>query len=302
MSTKSHKIEVRLEAHAKINLTLEVLGRRSDGYHEVRTIFQSINLKDVLYFQHAPQLELECSEPDLDDDENLVLTAARALQTATGCSEGARIRLKKKIPVTMGLGGGSSDAAATLVALDALWGLGLGLEGLQSIAKDLGSDVPFFLWGGTALGERRGEVVTSLPALPVRWVVLLCPSIQLRDKTTRLYSMLTDDSFTDGSRTQGAIGCIKIGKLNDGLLYNVFEDVASAAYGDFRQNWQDFIEAGAERPHLAGAGPALFNFVGEKAEGEAISRALQERGYMTYLVTTEGHRSVQSTSGKGAME
>ena len=286
---------MRVEAHAKINLTLEILGRRSDGYHEVRTIFQSISLKDVLYFQHAPQLQLKCSLPELDVEDNLVLKASRSLQKATGCRKGANIRLEKAIPLAMGLGGGSSDSAATLVALDALWGLGLGLEDLRSIAADLGSDVPFFLWGGTALGEGRGEVVTPLLALPPQWMVLLCPSIQIRDKTTRLYAMLTDGSFTDGLRTQQAADRIKRGELDDELLYNAFEDLAPTVYVDFKRIRQDFIDAGAGRPHLAGAGPALFSFVADKAAGEALNRALQQRGYMAYLVTAGGLRDFLST-------
>ena len=276
---------MHLAACAKINLTLEVLGRRSDGYHEIRTVFQTINLKDTLYFQRAPSLELKCSLPELEDENNLAFKAAGALQKASGCSEGAMIRLEKGIPVGMGLGGGSSDAAATLLALDALWGLGLGPEGLLHIAVDLGSDVPFFLRGGTAFGEGRGEVITSLPSLPDRWLVLLCPSIRLPGKTARLYSMLTEDLFTDGTITDQVVERIKNGDLDDGLWHNTFESVASKAYRDFQRLREGFTKAGADLVHLAGSGPTLFSFVKDKAAGEALCRALQEKGLMAYLVS-----------------
>ncbi len=275
-----------IAACAKINLTLEVLGRRSDGYHEIRTVFQTIDLKDMLYFQRAPSLELKCTYPELEGENNLAFKAACALQRASGCREGATIRLEKGIPVGMGLGGGSSDAAATLLALNALWGLDLGPEGLLPIAADLGSDVPFFLRGGTALGQGRGDVISSLPSLPDRWLVLLCSSKRLPEKTARLYSMLTGDHFTDGTVTNQAVERIKNGDLDDGIWYNVFESLASKSYRDFQRLREGFVKAGADRVHLAGSGPALFSFVKDKAAGEALRGALQEKGLMAYLVST----------------
>lgn len=165
---------LKLKAPAKVNLTLEVLGRRPDGYHEIGSIIQAIGLYDVLTMEPAQGLEVE---PEMiAGEENMVMKAARLLKDATGTLQGARLRLTKSIPVRMGLGGGSSDAAATLTGLNRLWGLGLSRERLLPLALALGSDVPFFVHGSTALVEGRGETVTPLPSPPLKKVVLLCPS------------------------------------------------------------------------------------------------------------------------------
>ena len=283
---------MEIKAYAKINLTLEVLGRRSDGYHEVRTVLQTIDLADVLRFTPAQRLELECSAPGLGGEHDLVVQAAGALRRATGCGKGAKIRLEKHIPIGMGLGGGSSDAASTLKALNSLWELGLDDEELRSIAASLGSDVPFFISGGTALGEGRGEVISDLPPLPRRQVVLLCllpartGTYDSSGKTGRLYSMLTKEHHTDGSRTRRAVESLRKGRLSDELLFNVFERVAPSAFPRFDGASRAFLEAGAEWVHLSGTGPALYSFVSSKAEGNEILNCLKRVGLKAYCVST----------------
>ena len=155
---------LRVPAYAKINLGLEVLGKREDGYHELRTLFQTIDLHDDLVVRLRPRgLAVRCDHPGVPGDErNLALRAALELQRHAGVDKGAEIAITKRIPVGGGLGGGSSDAAATLMALDRLWGVGLGPAGLQPLARRLGADVPFFLVGGTALGLARGDEVYPL--------------------------------------------------------------------------------------------------------------------------------------------
>jgi 4-diphosphocytidyl-2-C-methyl-D-erythritol kinase len=152
-----------LEAAAKINLALEVLGKRPDGYHEIATVMQTVDLSDRLALEDAEVLELSASAPDIPTDEtNLALRAARALRDAAGIERGARITLDKRIPVAAGLGGGSTDAAATLVGLNRLWGLRWPVARLGEVAVTLGMDVPFFLRGGAALGTGRGERLEPL--------------------------------------------------------------------------------------------------------------------------------------------
>ena len=155
---------LRVRAYAKINLGLEVLGKRQDGYHELRTLFQTIDLHDDVVVRPRPHgLAVRCDHPDVPGDErNLALRAALELQGYAGTDKGAEIAITKRIPVGGGLGGGSSDAAAALMALDRLWGIGLGPAGLQPLARRLGADVAFFLVGGTALGLARGEEVYPL--------------------------------------------------------------------------------------------------------------------------------------------
>ena len=142
-------------------LALEVLGKRCDGYHEIRTVFQAVDLFDTIRFEPSETLELHCSDPELSGESNLVLKAATILSWATGQPTPARIHLEKAIPYSMGLGGGSSNAAATLMALNEMHHLGCGADELREIAATIGSDVAFFLTGGTALGMGRGEVADA---------------------------------------------------------------------------------------------------------------------------------------------
>ncbi|CAA9273694.1 MAG: 4-diphosphocytidyl-2-C-methyl-D-erythritol kinase [uncultured Chloroflexi bacterium] len=187
-------------APAKVNLTLEVLRRREDGFHEIRSVMQRITLCDELSVSHASDLHFECSDPALAGPDNLVYRAAALLRAETGASLGARLRLVKRIPVAAGLGGGSSDAATTLAALDVLWQLRLPRERLLALAAQLGSDVPFFLAESPcALAEGRGELLTPLPSLPPRWLVLLKPDAGI--SAGAVYKAFPACSWSDGART-----------------------------------------------------------------------------------------------------
>ena len=280
------------EAYAKINLTLEVLGRRPDGYHQVSTVLQTIQLADRLHFSPSEGLDMECSIPELTGRDNLVLKAAKALRDAAGCDKGIMVHLEKHIPIGMGLGGGSSDAAATLKALNHLWQLELKDRRLEDIAGSLGSDVPFFLRGGTALGEGRGEIITDLPAMPQRWIVLLChPSDSTergtcQSKTSRLYSMLGPEHYTDGSHTRRAAEALQSGWFPQELLFNAFTEIAPAAFEGFVGARREFMESGALQVNLSGTGPALYSFVSRKEEGEAIMKSLKRKGLKAYCVST----------------
>ena len=277
---------MQVRAFAKINLTLEVLGRRDDGYHQIVTILQTVDLWDTLWLELAPRLELGCSLPELEGPENLVWKAASRLREMIGHRHGARMVLEKQIPAAMGLGGGSSDAAAALMGLDRLWGLGLGRDKLLSIAADLGSDVPFFMHGGTALAEGRGEVITPLPVVSRRWVLLLCPSCTLPAKTARLYQMLGSDDYSDGSLTGRLVQCLEGDQFASDLLYNAFERVAPQAFDGFDRARGAFLEAGASIVHLCGSGPGLFSLFSSQDDGERVLKLLKDVGWKAYLVNT----------------
>jgi 4-diphosphocytidyl-2-C-methyl-D-erythritol kinase len=169
---------LRVPSYAKINLGLEVLGLRQDGYHELRTIFQTVSLKDdiVLRRKRSPGISVECDHPAVPTDQsNLAFRAAWELARRADVKGGLTIQIEKRIPVAGGMGGGSSNAAAVLLGLDRMWGLGLGPAGLHPIARGLGADVPFFLVGGTALGLARGEEVFPLWHQVAAQVVLVDP-------------------------------------------------------------------------------------------------------------------------------
>jgi len=162
---------------AKVNLDLRVLGRRPDGYHDIRTVFQAIDLSDTLTVAPASDLSLMCDDPALPcDASNLVMRAARLLQNHGRVREGSAMSLSKRIPIAGGLGGGSSDAAGALLALSETWGLSLPLGDLERLGAELGADVPFFLHGGTAEGEGRGDRISPLPfAGPIRLLLGIPP-------------------------------------------------------------------------------------------------------------------------------
>ncbi len=174
-------------AHAKLNLCLEIIGKRDDNYHDITSVIQAVDLHDTLTFAPAGDntLTLECDDPTLaaEGDSNLVLKAAHLLQKTAGINSGAHITLHKEIPMSAGIGGGSSDAAGALLGLTELWNLRISKSDLAEMAAALGSDVPFFLEGPTALVEGRGERVTRIPSPPPGWAVLVCPRYDLKNKT-----------------------------------------------------------------------------------------------------------------------
>ncbi len=276
---------IEVEAHAKINLTLEVVGRRSDGYHDIVSIMQTVGLHDVVTLEPAEGLTLECDTPELESADNLALRAAEVLREHAGHSGGAAISLAKRIPVAAGLGGGSSDAAAVLVGLNRLWDLGLPPEELMPLAAGLGSDVPFFLVGGTAMVSGRGERVRALPPADLRWFVLLSPEIDLPEKTRSVYASMEETSFTTGQLTRKLEARIRgKGDVPPQFLFNVFDDVAPAVFPELARYRDAFLRVGAREVHVAGSGPSLYAPVSRRELGTAIELLLRHtHGWRAHL-------------------
>src|SRR5205085_5260687 len=215
-----------VRAYAKINLTLDVLGRRADGYHALATVMQTVDLHDTLCLTATDdnRVQVVCTRPELSNEDNLAARAAQLLRERFALQQGIQIVLRKRIPIAAGLGGGSSDAAAVLLVMRQWWQLSLSPTELQDIAASLGSDVPFFLTGGLALCEGRGELVTPLacgrakdgptgraksgPYWPssMRWLLLLKPAIDIA--TASAFSGLPASDFTDGSYSQAVIAAL----------------------------------------------------------------------------------------------
>jgi len=272
-------------APAKLNLTLEVLAKRPDGFHEIRSVIQTINLCDSLRFQLSQNIQFKSNLPDWVPEESLVSKAASLLQQTTGCSKGTAIEVSKRIPLLSGLGGDSSDAAATLRGLNKLWGLGLSPKKLLELAAQLGSDVAFFLYRGTALVEGRGEMVTPLPPLPHMWVVLMIPHVpRLPRKTEQLYASLKATDYTDGQITKRLVEELKTGReFTPSLLFNTFENVAFTRFSELSVYREHIVKVGATDVHLAGSGPTLFTLVKDKTQAEELYLRLQRQGLESYL-------------------
>ncbi len=280
-----------LKAYSKINLTLEVLGKRDDGYHEIVSVLQTIDLADTLFFEENEELQLESNIPELNSPDNLVLQAAKLLQETTGFSGGALIQLDKKVPFPAGLGSGSSDAATTLKGLNLFWKLNLSQGKLTEIAKKIGSDVAFFLYGGTALAQGRGEKITPLPPIPKTWLVLLEPSLNSvpRNKTARLYGKLNSSHFTKGEFTQKLIAQLQEGRPLQ--FFNVFESVAFDFFKGLKECLSRMLSSGAKEVHLAGSGPILFTVAHDEFYGKILLNRLIDKGFNTYLVCTHNSNS-----------
>ena len=278
-------------APAKLNLTLEVLGKRPDGYHEIRSVFQAISLCDSLKLQPGEQVTFRSDLPEWNPEKSLVAKAVSLLQEVAGSSRGVAIEIDKRIPLVSGLGGDSSDAAATLNGLNKLWALDLPREELLKFATQLGSDVAFFLQGGTALVQGRGETVTPLPPLPRMWVVLIVPDmLRLPEKTKQLYNRLNTSHYTDGQITERLAAEIREGReLTPSLLFNTFENVAFTRFSELSVYRSHIIKTGAPDVHLAGSGPTLFTLFKDKTEAEELHTRCQQQGMETYLVETMGY-------------
>lgn len=282
--------------YAKVNLTLEVLGRRPDGYHELASLVQTISLADTLRVAPADDLSCTVGGLELAAEENLVLRAAGLLQAATGGSSGATLTLGKRVPAAAGLGGGSSDAAAALVALNRLWALRLSARRLADLAASLGSDVPYFLRGGLALMRGRGEQLDWLPPMPSRWLVVFVPPHALPDKTAALYGALQPPDFGDGSRTLALAERLRRGEpLRDQDLVNGFTRAARRAFPGLADLWNAAERIAGCPFHLSGAGPALFTLADSAEDARRVARQLGPLGVPARLARTvpRGHAAAR---------
>lgn len=272
--------DIRLyQAHAKINLSLEIVGRRPDGYHDLVSVMQEVSLFDSLSFEPATELEFSCSDPDLVGG-NLVTQAARLLAHRFGVTQGCCIQLHKRIPAGAGLGGGSSDAAATLVALNRLWDLQLPPSDLSVLAAEIGSDVPFFLTGGTAEVAGRGEYVCPLPSLPETWYVLVNPGVHV--STRDVFAELRPAEWSAGNATRALaeeIRDIRPARLSVNGLSSALFRLYPAAEECFRR----VSDQSQGRVMVSGSGPTVVAQVESRRDGDRLASLLPE-SYWTAVV------------------
>ncbi len=280
-------MQVAIRSFAKINLALAVLGKRPDGYHAIQTVLQAVSLHDLLVCRPADRLELSCRGlPGVPDRENLVWKAAVLLAGAAGGRRGARITLEKRIPAGAGLGGGSSNAAATLRALCRLWGLGMGTADLLPIAAELGSDVPFFLLGGAALGSGRGEKLEPLEDPPAENLLILFPGVSV--STAEAYRSLNLGLTleTEDTRIHRFCGQMKQGRTYLAGIFNDFEASILPAFPPIREAGDFLRRHGATAVQLCGSGSAVFGFFPGEESALAASRSATDRNWRVFPAKT----------------
>jgi 4-diphosphocytidyl-2-C-methyl-D-erythritol kinase len=265
-----------VRAPAKVNLFLEVLAKRQDGYHEIATLMAAVRLYDQLTFERAPgtKTRFECDEPQLSTGpENLVMRAVELLRRRTKRPDGVKIRLRKRIPIAAGLGGGSSDAAATLKALNRLWGLGLSTAGLMELGAELGSDVAFFLGGPASWCTGRGEQVAPVSAGQSPWFVLACPAFEL--STAEVYSRVRVPRTTQsGNEIREAL---KEGRVEEvgRRLHNRLQPIAEEVRPAVRELRERLERLGPAGQLVSGSGPTVFALCRDRQEALRIAHELR---------------------------
>lgn len=262
--------KIKIEANAKINLFLDVLNKRADGYHNIKTVFQEISLADEIFIKEIKSgIKILCDMPGIPlGRKNLVYTAAYLLKKRFHLSgKGVEIKIKKNIPAGAGLGGGSSDAAAVLKGLNELWNLKLGRKQLAEIGKEIGADVPFFICGGgRCLGEGIGDVIRPLKSKKSEWYVVVKPKFEISTKF--VYSRLTAVKITDTIKKH----------------INRLEDVVIPLYPEIKKIKDKLVDYGAVFPLMSGSGSCVFGIVKNKQSGKEIKNKMKKDGYAVWLV------------------
>lgn len=266
------------KAPAKINLSLDVLRKRDDGYHEVEMIMTMVDLADRLEMSELPrdQIVLSSQAGFIPlDEKNLAFQAAKLLKERCGVKQGVYIHLDKHIPVSAGLAGGSSDAAATLRGLNRLWQLGLTTAQLEELGAELGSDVPFCIRGGTAIARGRGEQLESIDNPPQCWVVLAKPPINV--STAEVYGKLRANELAEHPSISGMTDAIQRQSFADvcANLGNVLESVTLDRYPEVRQIKDVMAKLGADGVLMSGSGPTVFGLVSKESKVSRLYNGLR---------------------------
>jgi len=279
---------MKIKSYAKINLGLYVQGKRADGYHNIRTAFQTIDLFDVIRFDLEAEdvIRLEGDDASIPwGEENLIFQAARLLKSYRSDRKGVAIHVNKRIPAGKGLGGGSSNAAVTLLALNALWMLDLDAAVLQDLGRRLGADVPYFLHGGLCLGSERGDVIRPLPELPERFGVLVLPEIFV--STASVYGKAGKFLTSKG---KGSKMVKFLARRQFGLLENDLEETVFNLHPTLKETKMFLLRLGAELSLISGSGSAVFGIFPDKGKAEAAAERIKDRGRVRIFKTISRER------------
>ena len=274
-------MKITRKAYAKINLGLDVTGKRADGYHIVRMIMQNVDLFDTLDFEDndTGEIVLTASSPKIPTDEsNLICKVAEQLQDKFDVKKGANINLIKRIPVAAGMAGGSTDGAAAYIALNELWNLGLSKNELCKLAVNLGADIPYCIMGGTMLAEGIGEQLTEVKALPHCEIVIAKPDIDV--STGWVYKELDSKEIESHPDIDGIKSSIEKGNIYEmcSLIGNVLEPVTASKYEEIGKIEKILEENGAIRAFMTGSGPTVFAIFDDRTKAETAKDAVEKSG------------------------
>lgn len=285
---------MELKAHAKINLSIDVLSRRADGYHDVRMIMQSVSLYDTLKFNICENgIRLYCNSPDIPcNEKNIVFKMLNLIKEKYDISSGIEVDIEKRIPVAAGLAGGSTDAASAIIAANKIWNLGMSYDEMIALGREIGADVPFCIKGGTALSEGIGEKLTPLPPLPTTLVVLAKPPIQV--STRDVYQKLRLDEIIVRPDTNKIIEYIKEGNIRSipDNLVNVLESVTIKRYPIIDEIKREMVQAGALGSLMSGSGPTVFGIFDDYIKAETSYNRLRDYIKDVYMVETVNQKGI----------
>ncbi|MGN0365012.1 MAG: 4-(cytidine 5'-diphospho)-2-C-methyl-D-erythritol kinase [Suilimivivens sp.] len=281
---------VMRKAYAKINLGLDVIRRRPDGYHEVKMIMQSVGIYDVLSFKKSEKsgifISLDHAELPCDQD-NLIYKAAKLIMDACDIRSGVEITLNKNIPIAAGMAGGSTDAAAVFHGLNELFQLGMSLQEMKEMGVKIGADVPYCIMGGTALSEGIGEILTPIPAPPKAYLLIAKPDINVSTKF--VYENLHADTLKEHPDIDGMVDALTKGDLKGitDRMGNVLETVTVREYPIIDRIKGEMLMGGAENALMSGSGPTVFGIFEDKEAAERCSESLREQGFAKQIFVTE---------------
>lgn len=278
-----------LPSFAKINWQLRILGKRADGFHELFTVFQTVSLHDTISFAECADIKLTCDDESIPTDgQNLIIRAANILREQFGTAQGAAIHLQKVIPAPGGLGGGSSNAAVALIGLQRLWGVSLGKHELSCIASSLGSDVPFFLEGGTAIGTGRGEIIEPIENADEPFLLIVTPDVRVSTKVA--FERINAPTLTK----EGLEHILHVCRDEAGsqvpkqtVLKNDFEMSVFEAHPEIERVGRRLFELGAANAAMSGSGASVFAIFDKQETRQTALKALDhESTWRKFAVAT----------------
>ena len=276
--------EITIKSPAKINLALDIVGKREDGYHEIETVMHQVELCDLIKVEDSDEMKIDCNDK-IPLKGNLVLKAVKLLKGRYNLTRNVSITIEKNIPVAAGLGGGSSNAALTLIALDKLWGLNLKQEELISLAKEIGSDVPFFIAGNAAYATGKGELLQKLDPINF-YAVLINPGFDVSTKWA--YESLNLDLTGKKSASREILKCVKRNNLREiaKFLHNDFETVVLDKYPLLKEIKDSLVANGALNSVMSGSGPTIFGIFEDEEKAKNAYEKLKGSYKFVYLTKT----------------